>query len=254
MALRSLIISFLVTGLLGYSLTVGLTDPDSFLKKIPDLVIIPLLVAFVLLYLLAAWWAFQGFHAHKFAAIISLGFCAFGLGLYGIGFSMEMTRGKAAPGQYDYDFSGLDPAEKDAISQIVQAAGMSLENAEFTEHWHAADSTKTFRICVQKGHITALNLSNHPVKNLAPISGLKKLGDLYLKNCDLVDMSALKSEKLERLDVSGNQITDLKTLSGCPNIRWLFASNNQLKSTDGVERFGQMVSQDFSGNPLIKTQ
>jgi ABC-type multidrug transport system permease subunit len=45
MATRSLIIALLVTGFLGYSFTFGLTDPDSFLKKIPDWLSIPMLLA-----------------------------------------------------------------------------------------------------------------------------------------------------------------------------------------------------------------
>jgi len=253
MAIRSLFLSLTLTGLLGYCFTVGLTDPNSLLKKIPEWLGISLLVGFFFLYLLATWWAVKGFSAHKITAILSMGFCVFGLGLYALAFTMEFGRGRATPGQYDHDFSTLDVTEKAVVAQIVHEAGLRLENAVFTAHWTMAKANNTmkgFGICVQKGHVTALDMSNHAVPNLAPYSKLPALGDLYLKNCALSDMSGLRSEKLDRLDVSYNQITDLKTLRGCPNVRWLFMKNNRLTSTDGLTQFRDMVSTDFTGNPI----
>nr|WP_295926626.1 hypothetical protein [uncultured Dyadobacter sp.] len=254
MAIRSLLIALLVTAFLGYSFTIGLTEPNSLIKKIPDFLAIPLLLACALLYVLAAWWAVKGFGEHKLLAITSLGFCAFGLSIFAVGFSMEMNRGKAGAGQYDYDFKRLDASEKAVLTRILDGAGLQLSNATFTEHWHVADTTATFRICVQKGHVTALNVSNHPVPELALFSQLPELGDLYLRNCGLSDMSGLKSVSIDRLDISDNQITHLQTLSGVPNVRWLFASNNKLTSTAGVEQFKQLIDKDFSNNPLDTTQ
>lgn len=92
MAIRSLLLSLTLTGFLGYSFTVGLTDPNSLLKKIPEWVTLALLVIFFFLYLLATWWAFKGFSDHKITAILSMGFCAFGLGLYALAFTMELGK------------------------------------------------------------------------------------------------------------------------------------------------------------------
>ena len=250
MAFRSLLLSLAVTGFLGYSFTFGLTEPDSLLKKIPDWLSIPLLLGCGLLYLLATWWAFKGFSDHKITALLSLGLCALGIGFYTLGFSMEMGKGKAVKGQYDYDFATLDTTEKAIIAQLAHDANLDLPDAIFCEHWHVADATNGFRLCMQKGHVTALNLSNHPVQHLALLSQLPALGDLYLRNCGLSDMSGLKLTKLDRLDVSDNQLNDLKTLRGCPNLRWLFAKNNRLSTTDGLNQLPQLVSTDFRGNPL----
>jgi Leucine-rich repeat (LRR) protein len=256
MAIRSLLLSLALTGFLGYAFTVGLTDPNSFLKKIPDWLSIPMFLGCFPLYLLATWWAFKGFSDHKLMALSSMGFCVFGLGLYATVFLMEIGQGKPTAGQYEYDFTTLDPTEKALVAQIAHDAGLGLQNAVFTEHWHVGEATKAtdtlngFQICVQKGHVTALNLSNHPVRRLTPFSQLPQLGDLYLRNCGLSDMSGLQSIKLGRLDISDNQITDLKTLRGCPNIQWLFAMNNQLKTTDGLAQFKGIVSSDFRGNPM----
>ena len=257
MAIRSLLLSFTLTGILGYCFTVGLTDPNSLLKKIPDWAGIALFLGCGVLYLLATWWAFKGFSAHKLSALVSMGFCVFGLGIYALFFIMEFGP-KTTPGQYDYDFTTLNVNDKAIVAQIAHDAGLSLEDAVFTEHWtmnkaaKSPDVTKNFGICVQKGKVVALNLSNHPVHNLALLSKLPDLGDLYLRNCDLSDMTDLRSAKLGRIDVSDNQIIDLKTLSGCPNVQWLTAENNQLKSTDGVDQFKQLVSSDFTGNPMPK--
>lgn len=262
MVIRSILVSVSITCFLGYAFTLGLTDPNSFIKKIPDWLGIPLLLVCGLLYLMATWWAIKGFGEHKIMALLSLGFCAIGIGFYAFIFLLEMGSGKASPGQYEYDFSGLDAAEKEIVGQIARDAGVKMENALFTEHWHIAESTgaestgaesetkHSFGICVQKGHVTAINLSNHTISNLSLFSQLPKLGDLYLKNCGLTDMSGLQSVTIDRLDVSDNQIEDLKTLRGCPNIRWLFATNNRLQSTNGIDQFANIVSTDFRGNPM----
>jgi len=222
------------------------------LKKLPDWGAIPLLGGAFLLYLLASWWAIKGFGDHKILALISMGFCALGIGFYAVGFAMEMGRGKASPGQYDYDFSRLDATEKDALTQIAANAGLTLQDATFSEHWHMMENAAGFRTCVQKGHVTALRFSGKKIPDLALFSRFPKLGDLYLVDCGLADMSDLQGAQVERLDVSNNRITDLKTLSGCPNVRWLFVQNNQLHSDAGIEFFTKLVSQDLSGNPYFK--
>ena len=98
MAIRSLFISLAVTSFLGYAFTVGLTDPNSFIKKTPDWVGIPLFFGCGLLYLLATWWAIKGFSEHKISAIVSMGFCVLGLGLYATVFAMELGHGRAGTG------------------------------------------------------------------------------------------------------------------------------------------------------------
>ena len=253
MAIRSLVLALATTGILGYCFTVGLTDPDSLLKKIPEWASMALFFGCAVLYILATWWAFKGFSEHKITAVVSLLFCASGLTIYITVFLMEFGP-KTSPGQYDYNFSRLDPTEKAVLVQLTHDAGLNLADAVFTEHWNMAkakDSViKGFQICVQKGHITALNLSNHPIHHLAPFSQLPQLDHLYLTNCGLSDMSELKSTEIERLDVSDNQIADLKTLQGCPNLGWLFIANNRLTSRDGLEQFKKAVSTDFRGNPM----
>lgn len=252
MAYKSLFLSLVLTFLVGYSLTAGLTNPNSPLKKLPDWAAFPLMAVVFVLYLLAAWWAVKGFGEHKTAAVFSMCFCVLGLGLYAAGFVMSMGKGKASPGQYDYDFSRLDPSERSALAQIVENAGLGLQDATFSEHWHMSEDAAGYRICVQKGHVTALRFSEKKIPDLEPFSRLPKLGDLYLVRCGLTDMSALHATGLDRLDLSGNRISDLKTLAGCPNVRWLDLKDNQLKSDDGIGMFTKLVSQDLSGNPFSK--
>ncbi len=252
MAYKSLLLSFCLTAFLGYALTVGLTDPNSPLKKMPEWTAIPMLVVLFALYVLAAWWGFKGFGEHKITALLSLGFCAFGLGLYALGFVMEIGNGKATPGQFDYDFSRLDPAEQAALAQIVQNAGLQIQDATFSEYWRMAEEAAGFRICVQKGHVIALHFTGKPVPDLAPFSKLPQLSYLYLDNCGLNDMTALHSEKIDRLELPNNQISDLNTLSGCPNLGWLTLRNNQLSSEAGIEKFTKLVSKDLRENPFSK--
>ncbi len=250
MVYKSLFLSLALTIILGYSLTVGMTNPNSFLRKMPDWISFLIMIVVFVLYVLATWWAFKGFSEHKTAAVCSLGFCTFGLGIYVVVFLMEIGNGKAMPGQFDYNFSRLDPTEKSVLEQITQGAGLTLQDATFSEYWHLAEKAPGFRICVQKGRITALHFSGKKIPDLAPFSQLTQLGYLCLNDCGLSDMSALRSEKIERLELADNQIIDLKTLSGCPNLGWLDVRNNQLRSEAGIELFPKLVSKNLSGNPF----
>ncbi|GAB3985653.1 hypothetical protein GCM10028807_01370 [Spirosoma daeguense] len=252
MAFRGILLSFGLTLLVGYSLTAGLTDPNSPLKKLPDWTSFPIVVGIGLLYLLAIWWTFQEFSQHKFLSIISLIFCLMGVGLYAAVISMELDRGKASPGQYDYDFSALIPAEKTTLTQFAENAGLTLNDATFTEHWNLDKPDRGFLICVQRGHVTGLSLSDHPLNDVSALSQLPNLGDLYLKHCGLHNVSKLRGAKIDRLDLSNNQLTDLRSLSGCPNVRWLLLANNQITSLDGLDAFPNIVVKDFSGNPVNK--
>ena len=250
MAYKSLLLALGLSTLLGYALTFGLTDPQSPLKRLPDWLGMVLIVGILLGYLLAGWWGVKGFSEHKVAASISLVFCFLGLSAYALGFVMEIGHGKATPGQYDYDVSSIDPAEKAVLTQIAAAAGLRLADGVFSEHWHVQEPPAGFRVCVQKGHVTALNFSGKKLSDLAPFSQFPQLGDLYLNGCGLSNMSDLRSEKLERLELADNQIREINSLAGCPNLRWLVLRNNQLASDEGQEIFTKMVSLDLGGNPF----
>ncbi len=250
MAIRSLLLSLLITGILGYSLTVGLTDPDSYLKKIPDWLSFPIIIGLGILYLVAFWWAIQGFSAHKVTALFSMALCTFGIGVYTVGIIMSLGNGMASPGQYDDNISALVPAEKSVLEKLLHSSGLTLQQVKLTEHWHLMDKDAGLKICLQKGHITGLSMLNVPIRDLRPYSQLPQLSDLYLRGCGLSDMSDLKSTKIDRLELADNKINDLKTLAGCPNVRWLMLENNRITSKDGIEIFTQLVAQDFRGNPV----
>jgi Leucine-rich repeat (LRR) protein len=250
MAIKSLLLSFTLSIILGYSFTAGLTNPNSLLRKLPDWSSYLLMLVVFVLYLLATWWAFKGFREHKLAAFFSLGLCLLGLGFYAAVFVMEMGRNKAAPGQYDYDFTKLAPAEKSVLEKISANAGLSLSDATFSEHWHLAEPAAGFRVCVQKGHVTALHFSGKKIPDLSLFNQLPELKHLYLNNCGLSDMRDLQIPVLDRIELADNQINDLNTLAGCPNVRWLDLRNNQLRSKTGIELFPKLVSSDFTGNPL----
>jgi hypothetical protein len=252
MAIRSLLLSLALTFFIGYAFTLGVTNENSFIRRLPTWSAYPLILTCGVLYLLAFWWAIQGFNQHKITALFSIGFCLVGFAIFAFGISMELGKNKPRKGQYDYDFTTLHPTEKAVLTQITNDAGLTLQQAVFTEHWHLADSSSTYRICVQKGHITGLNLSNHPIKNLSFFSQLPQLAQLYLQNCNLADMSKLKSSRLDRLDVSNNFISDLNTLHNCPNIRWLFINNNLLQTPTGKNIFKSLIVLENAGNPLMK--
>ncbi|WP_460983343.1 hypothetical protein [Spirosoma fluminis] len=112
MAFRSLLVSATVTGFLAYTFTFGITEPTSFLHKLPDWFASVSIFGCAFLYMLAVWWGIKGFAEHKLAALVSLVFCLIGVGVYALGISLELGISRAAPGQYSYDLQSLDPPKK----------------------------------------------------------------------------------------------------------------------------------------------
>ena len=75
-----------------------------------------------------------------------------------------------------------------------------------------------------------------PEKNLATVNGIQKFK--YLQN----------------IDVSGNNLSSLKALSGIKHLIKLNASNNQLKFTFDFAPPANLEWVDYSGNKIMSIQ
>ncbi|MFD0878382.1 hypothetical protein ACFQ1A_29725, partial [Massilia pinisoli] len=157
MALKSLFLSLILTAFFGYSFTVGLTTKDSFIQKVPEWGGFVILIGGGVLYLLAFWWGIKGFPQHKFLSIVSLGLSGFGLACYALVISMELNRGKASPGQFDYDLGKIPVQEQAAIRSLAKQTGIPEKEIHLTEYWKLRDFPMA--VCLQKGHVMGIGVT-----------------------------------------------------------------------------------------------
>ncbi len=250
MAIKSFFISLVLTIFFGYSFTIGLTTKGSFLQKIPDWGGFIILIAGGILYILAFWWGLRGFPQHKFLSLMSLGMSGFGLACYAVVISMELNRGKPTPGQFDYDLTKIPAQEQAAVRSLAKQIGIPENEIHATEYWKLQDFPMA--ICIRKGHIIGVNVTDKMITDISVLSALPELSGLYLRGTHLKDLSDLQSPKLQRLELQNNKFTDLTSFLGIPNVEWLFVDNNQLKTLDGIEQMPKLKEKSFGGNPDLK--
>ncbi|MBA4850818.1 hypothetical protein [Emticicia sp. BO119] len=253
MAIKSFFLSLVLTLFLGYSLTVGLTTKGSFLYKIPDWGGYILLITTGILYILAFWWGIRGFLEHKFLSLISLGLSGFGIACYALFISMEIDRGKPSPRQFEYDLSEIPAQEQAAILSFAKQTRTPESEIRLTEYWKLQNFP--LAVCIQKGHVIGVGLTDKPITDISILSSLSELNRLYLKGAHLKDLSDLQLPKLYRLELQNNEFSDLTSFSGIPNVEWLFVQNNKLRTLKGIEQMPKLKEKIFSGNPgLDKNQ
>src|SRR6218665_1246660 len=250
MAIKSFFLSLLLTIFFGYSFTIGITTKGSFIQKVPEWGGFIILIAGGILYLLAFWWGIRGFPQHKLLSILSLLLSGFGLACYALVISMELNRGKPSPGQFDYDLTQIPAQEQAAIRSLAKQTGTPEKEIRITEYWKLQESPMA--ICIQKGHIIGVGVTDKPITDVSVLSPLPELNGLYLRGAHLKDLSDLKSPKLYRLELQNNEFTDLTSFSGIPNVEWLFVDNNHLKTLEGIEQMPKLKEKSFSGNPDLQ--
>jgi hypothetical protein len=251
MAIKSFFLSLALTAALCYMFTVGIFSKDSFVNKIPDSWGIPIMIGGAILYILAFWWGLRGFPQHKFLSLISLGLSGFGLAFYATVISMEMGRGKPAPGQFDYDLARVPAQEQAAVRSLAKQIGIPESDIHLTEYWKLQEFPMA--ICLQKGHVIGVSVRDKTIKDVSVLSALPQLSGLYLRGTHLKDLSDLQSPKLNRLELQNNEFTDLTSFSSIQNVEWLFMDNNRLKTLEGIKQMPKLKEKSFSGNPDLNT-
>ncbi|MFO0653764.1 MAG: leucine-rich repeat domain-containing protein [Polyangia bacterium] len=154
------------------------------------------------------------------------------------------------PVSLDDELATLPPEERQALTALVSAAGLSPAQLRAVAPGVLTYNPKA--VAIQSGHVVELRLADTPLtkaddvaklpalrtlwldgaklETLRPLSGLKSLKTLNLSRCqlrsvtDLVDLPALTS-----LDLSGNQIEDVSALVGLPALEQLTLSGNPIQ-------------------------
>jgi len=97
-------------------------------------------------------------------------------------------------------------------------------------------------------NLQTLNLNNHQICDLSPLSGLTQLGHLNIHENYLTDISVLSGlTNLWFLDLRLNQIRDISALSGLTSLRVLYLTGNPLNS----EAYGITIPLIMANNPGI---
>ncbi|CAI6048406.1 hypothetical protein PAECIP112173_01291 [Paenibacillus sp. JJ-100] len=99
-------------------------------------------------------------------------------------------------------------------------------------------------------HLEVLELSNNRIAEVDSIVKLPKLIYLNIANTKISDLSLLKplSNNLRVLNVSGNQITDLRDLEGMTKLTALYAENNYIKDITPLKKMKNLSSLNLRSN------
>ena len=248
MALKSFVLSVLLTVAFGYIFMVGIFSKSFFLNKLPDWANMTIMVAGGVLYILAFWWGIKGFMESKLLSLMGLGLSSFGIMVYMFFIYMEFNHGKATPGQFDYQLDKISATEKKAVLALANQIGFNEKQIVITEYWELRKFPMA--ICIQKGHVIGVEVHDNPVKDVSVLSDLTELSGLYLRNTNLKSLEGLKLPRLNRLELQNNHFTNLKTFSGLPDLEWLFMEKNELTSLDGIEQMPKLKETNFSNNPV----
>ena len=93
--------------------------------------------------------------------------------------------------------------------------------------------------------LEGLSLDVNQISDLASLSGLTNLFDLYLFGNQVSDLTPLSSlTNLGFLVLDGNQISDVTPLSGLTNLGWLLLSSNKISDLiplSGLTNLGALV-------------
>lgn len=249
--MKSLILSLLLTFFIAYSFISAL-DPNaqSWLSKLPLWSLYPILIVLGIAYLLALYWGVTGIiQGQRLANGIGILFSFFGIGLFWFGISMEMNKGKAAKGQFDYALTAQNMMDIDALQPILDQAHLPKGDIIMLTYWDLFKSEDKIAVCMQKGQIIGLSVKNVNLSDISCIAKLGALSSLTLDNCALTKIENLLLLKAERLNLNNNQLKNLSGLNA-PKVKYLDVENNQLISLEGIENLPQAQYVNFQGNPI----
>ncbi|WP_000827920.1 leucine-rich repeat domain-containing protein, partial [Bacillus wiedmannii] len=89
--------------------------------------------------------------------------------------------------------------------------------------------------------LKTLNLYLNPIENIEPISQLEKLQFLTLRDNQISDLTSLSQlKKVKVLDLVGNKITDIKPLFSMDSVTKLYLSNNKISDLTDLEKLANL--------------
>jgi hypothetical protein len=249
--MKSLLLSLLLTGFVFFSF-MSLIDQNtqSWLNKIPTWTAYPVIIILAIAYLTALYWGVTGIIqeqrlANGFGILLSL----LGIGLFLVGFTMELGKNKEKVGQFDHQLTPENINDINALQAILEQAKLSKNDIKLLTYWDLPQSEAKLAVCIQKGHIIGISLKNVALTDVSYLSNLPALASVTINKCKLKNIKNLRLLRADRLNLNNNLLENLTGIEA-PNVKWLDVENNNLSSLIGIENLPQAQYFNFAGNTI----
>ncbi len=140
-----------------------------------------------------------------------------------------------------YGYIGDYDSAKDILNKGIEVTGSSALKNELYDLEHSFKNTDTD----PAGRTDTVKIGN----NVYPADAR----ELVIRNCGLTsaDLSDIgKFTQLERLDISGNEITDLSALSNVKTLKKLFAAGNKITDVSPLSGLPELTYVGLRGNQV----
>lgn len=131
--------------------------------------------------------------------------------------------------------SGLTKLEKADLSGNSLESIVPLSEAENLTKLNVSRNALKDLTGIEKNlHLAVLNADDNRIENLDSLTNATILEDVSLQNNEITDITVLGKSisSLSRLNLSGNQVTDLSALSNSPVLKELNISGNKVQTLD----------------------
>lgn len=250
--MKSFILSVLLTGFLFYAF-ISLIDPNNqtWVSKISSSVGYLFIIGLGIGYFVAFYWGVSGIiNGQRIANLLGILISLFGLGLFLFGYSMEMGKGKAKPGQFDTSLTTENTTDIVALQPLLEQANLKKSDIKLLTYWDLLQSKDKFAVCMQKERVIGLSINNVKLQDISCISELSGLSSLTLNGCEITVIENLRLPRAERLNLNNNLLKNLTGIEAL-NVKWLDVENNRLSSFEGIDKLPQAQYFNYKGNNVI---
>ncbi len=149
--------------------------------------------------------------------------------------------------QYPYEPDQYSGAMIQSISELVYAPNLQ----HLTLNYSSISDLTPLQGLTQ---LRKLELSGNPfgTADLTLLANLTQLEQLNLNNCHISDLTGLAGigSSLTSLDLSGNEISDIRPLASLTGLQTLLLSNNRISDISSLAGLTDLTRLDLSGNQV----
>ncbi|MGG0468827.1 leucine-rich repeat domain-containing protein [Bacillus albus] len=107
----------------------------------------------------------------------------------------------------------------------------------------------------QLKRLKVVDLSFNKIENVEPLVNLERLDILELQNNRITDVTPLSQlKKVRTINLSGNKISDIKPLYNVSSLRKLYVSNNKITDLTGIEQMNKLGTLGVGSNGLVNIE
>ena len=209
----------------------GVFEPktNAWYRSFPDWLFTGVIIVIFAGFLLSFYWGITGvFRGGRLFNLLGIFISLFGLAIYAFGYVLDRGKGRENPGQFDHDISKIENNQLMALNRLMQQTNTKPGDINMVAYWEINKHPGDFVICVQHRNVIALQIKDKAVTNVGDIALLTHLNWLVLNNCGLSSIQNLNLFRLERLEISHNNLTSLAGIEKSAQLTWLDFRNNPI--------------------------